>query len=98
MKMGDDFQKIGDLFGRNKTKKPPAFEWQELALRVVEELKIPDFKRSSIFKVCRDHSKEFIERCLADTKELCRSGERWRYFLKVVGGKSKMKNGGDLSP
>lgn len=92
MKIDEDFQKIGDLLGKKgQEKKPPAYPWQELALKVIEELSIPNVKRSSVFKVCRDHHKEFIERCLADTKELCQSGGKWRYFLKLISEESKKK-------
>jgi len=92
MKIDEGFQKLGDLMDKkSQTKKPPAYQWQDLALKVVEELDIPNFKRSSIFKVCRDHPKSFIEICLADTKELCKSGEKWRYFLKLINEGSKKK-------
>ncbi len=64
--------------------KAPAYAWQDLALKVEREIKIPGFKRSALFKVCRDYPRVVIERCLADTKELCQSGEQWRYFFKVV--------------
>jgi len=64
--------------------KPPAYLWQDLALRVERELHIPKFKRSSVFKACRDYPRSVIERCLADTKELCTSGEAWRYFFKIL--------------
>lgn len=64
--------------------KAPAYAWQDLALKIERELHVPKFKRSSIFKVCRDYPRAVIEHCLADTKELCQSGEQWRYFLKVV--------------
>lgn len=67
-----------------KTKKPPAYEWQELALRVIRELNIPEFKRNSVFKACKENSKEFIERSLNDTKELCHTGEKWKYFFKLA--------------
>jgi hypothetical protein len=82
----DGFQSLGMIFVNKKgikAKKPPAYPWQDLALKVVAELGIPGFKRASVFKICRDHSKEFVERCMNDTKELCKSGERWKYFLKV---------------
>lgn len=81
-----EFESFGSIFVNRKvvkSKKPPAYPWQDLALKVVSELGIPGFKRASVFKICRDHSKEFVERCLNDTKELCKSGESWKYFLKV---------------
>jgi hypothetical protein len=76
---------VGDIL-KNKiaSKKPPAYPWQDLALRIERELAIPKFKRNAVFKVCRDYSRSVIERCLVDTKELCQSGEPWRYFFKVV--------------
>jgi hypothetical protein len=87
-----EFESLGAIFMNKKglkAKKPPAYPWQDLALKVITELNIPNFKRASIFKICRDYPKEFVERCLNDTKELCRSGEKWKYFLKVVDSESK---------
>ncbi len=72
-------KKVEKVFG-------PAYQWQDTALRIIKELAIPNFKRSSVFKVCKDNSKEYIERCLNDTKELCQTGDRWKYFFKVVVG------------
>jgi len=79
------FQKIGDLLDKKDQLRPPAYPWQELALKVIEELNIPKFKRNAVFKVCRDNDKNFIEGCITDTKELCKVGEKWKYFFKVVG-------------
>lgn len=79
-------EKIGDLFQNTSKKTAPAYAWQDLALRVIKELNIPDFKRSAVFKVCKQKSKTFIEACLNDTKELCKTGEQWKYFFKVVSG------------
>jgi len=85
-----DFQTIGDVFSKKKTeKKPPAHEWQDLALRIIKELGVPGFKRNSVFKVCKDNSKQFIETCLSDTKELCKTGAKWSYFFKLVSLKDK---------
>jgi hypothetical protein len=91
-----EFESLGAIFLNKrglKAKKPPAYPWQDLALKVIAELNIPNFKRASIFKICRDYPKEFVERCLNDTKELCKSGEKWKYFLKVANeeGKRNMK-------
>lgn len=77
-------QQIGDVFKRKIVKKPPAYPWQDLALRVINELNIPNFKRSSVFKACKENSSQFIERCLNDTKELCKTGQKWKYFFKLV--------------
>lgn len=83
----NDFVSMGSLFDKVKKispKKPPAYEWQELALKVIEQLNIPPYKRSSVFKICKSYPKTFVERCMHDTLELCESGERWKYFFKVV--------------
>ena len=84
---------IKDIFNKKtdqkstKIAKPPAYEWQELALNIIKDLDIPPFKRSSIFKACKNNSKIVIERTLNDTKELCKEGEMWKYFFKVLGDK-----------
>ncbi len=80
-------QNIKDLLLNNKAfehKKPPAYEWQDLALRIIDELGIPGFKRNSVFKVCKQYPKTIVEKALNDTKELCEKGERWRYFFKII--------------
>ena len=85
-------QQIADIFsarggyasgGKNKAK-APAYQWQDLALRIVEELAIPQSKKNSVFKVCKDYDKNFVEKCLDDTKELAQGSARWRYFFKLV--------------
>jgi hypothetical protein len=55
-----------------------------LALRVIKDLGVPGFKRNSVFKLCKENHKDFIEKCLNETKELCTAGERWKYFFKVA--------------
>ncbi len=65
-------------------KKAPAYEWQDLALRIIQELSIPNAKRGSVFKVCKQYGKPIVERALNDTKELCKTGEKWRYFFKII--------------
>ena len=82
-------EKIGDLFAVKKNLKMPAYAWQDLALRVIKELNIPSFKRSAVFKVCKQKPRTFIEKCLNDTKELCQTGEKWKYFFKVIAGGKK---------
>ncbi len=80
----DKFQSFADII-KTKTKiKPPAHPWQDLALRVIKELGAPDFKRGSIFKICRDVEAHRIEVALNDTKELCKSGAKWKYFFKII--------------
>ena len=88
MKDEANFSKLSDLINKTKTKKPPAYQWQDLALRIIKELSIPVSKRNSVFKVCKQYPKVFIEKCLNDTKELCQTNEKWRYFFKIIGKKN----------
>ncbi len=86
-KVNTKFQSIGDIFKEQKTKdvkKTTAHEWQSFALRIIQELNIPNFKRSAVFKVCKGKPKAAVELCLNDTKELCKTGEKWKYFFKIV--------------
>ncbi len=94
MKENKGPQKISDLFGKIgkiEQKKPPAYQWQDFALRIISDLGVPNFKRNSVFKICKDNSKEKIERALNDTKELCQTGEKWKYFFKVIADEGKNK-------
>jgi hypothetical protein len=75
---------FNDIIKQRKRVKPPAYPWQELALQIIQELAIPDNKRSSIFKVCKQESPQLIKRALNDTKELCKQGSTWRYFFKII--------------
>jgi len=84
MPMNKGFQNFKDILKEKQTIKPPAYPWQDLALRVIDELNIPANKKNAVFKVCKEHSKEFIEKALNDTKELCKTEECWRYFFKLV--------------
>lgn len=86
-----EFENLGEIFKKKKAgNKPPAYEWQDLALRIIQELRIPDQKKSSVFKACKENPRDFIENCLNDTKELCDKGEMWRYFFKLINeGKRK---------
>jgi len=88
MKISTGFESLSDLMKNKKTVKPPAYEWQDLALKIIRELRVPAFKRNSVFKVCKENSKAFVERCLIDTRELCESGEQWKYFFKLAGGRT----------
>ena len=79
------FQKIDKIIENKQAgKKPPAHQWQDLALRVINELNIPNFKRNSVFKICKENPKVRVEQCLNDTKELCQTGEKWKYFFKII--------------
>ena len=83
----DNFQKISDILKTKKTKetkKPPTYEWQELALSIISELNIPNSKKGSVFKACRDNHKNKVLQCFNDTKELCKKGEQWKYFFKLI--------------
>jgi len=80
----DKFSSLADIFRTRQKVKAPAYPWQDLALQVIKELNIPDFKRGAIFKVCRDYPKHIIMLALNDTKELCKSGATWKYFFKLI--------------
>jgi hypothetical protein len=97
MTNNDGLKKIGDLFNEKKYRQAdpagrsqhlPSYPWQDLALRVIQELGVPDFKRSAVFKICKLKPRINIEKYLNDTKELCHSGEKWKYFFKIAGGKN----------
>ena len=88
--MSKGFQDLNSIFANKKEgKKPPAYQWQDLALRVIKELNIPSFKRSSIFKVCKNYNRNDIEKALDDTKELCLEGDKWKYFFKLISEEKK---------
>ena len=74
------------LASKKPAPKAPAHPWQDLALQIIAELNIPAFKRNSVFKVCRDFPRARVMNALNDTKELCVSGEKWKYFFKVIDG------------
>ena len=96
MKRDMGLEKLGQLIGRpSSSKKPPAYLWQELALRVIEDLAVPNKKRNAVFKVCKNYHKYWVEKCLIDTKELCQGSECWRYFFKLISQK-KLKQGKKL--
>lgn len=85
-----EFSAFGSLLqARQNQPKPPAYPWQDLALRAIRELNAPPFKRSAIFKICKNLPKEVVERCLADTRELCKAGSKWQYFFKIVDNLNK---------
>ena len=86
-KTNNGFESFEEIIRNKATKKPPAFPWQDLALRIIDELNIPPHKRNAVFLVCKKHPKIFIEKNLNTTKELCKEGEKWRYFFKLVGSK-----------
>lgn len=85
MGFNDSFKKIGQI-GKLRIK-PPAYEWQDLALQIIKELSVPEFKKSAVFKVCRDLPKSLVMQALIDTKELSKDGPAWKYFFKVISQK-----------
>lgn len=82
----DDIKKILE---QKTNKKPPAYEWQDLALNIIKELAIPEFKRSSVFKMCKEKNQTIIRQALNDTKELCQTGTKWQYFFKILSSNNK---------
>lgn len=84
----ENFKSFADLAQKRIVKKAPAYQWQDLALTVIKEMDMPKEKRSAVFRVCKQYSRQMIEKALNDTKELCQSGEKWRYFFKIIGKKS----------
>lgn len=92
VKINKGLQKVKDLIGQKPEKKPPAYPWQELALQIIDELNIPLKKRNSVFLICKQHPRKFVEKCLADTKELCKTGEKWRYFFKLISQEKSKKS------
>jgi len=87
MTKNEDIQNIGQIFSGRSVKKAPAHEWQDLALKIINDLNIPAFKKSSVFKICRDRDKQFVLNCLNDTKELCKTKDKWKYFFKLSSSK-----------
>lgn len=77
----DDFKTI---LQNKRLVKPPAYQWQEQALEIIAEFKIPANKRSAVFKVCKQYPARFIKQCLNDTKELASGKSAWRYFFKLI--------------
>lgn len=84
---------FADIAAKMIAKKPTAHTWQGLALKIIQELKVPPIKKSSVFRVCKTNSTSYIERCLADTKELCEGANKWAYFFKVVNNAKKEQAG-----
>lgn len=83
-KKDEGFQNFGDILKNRLTKKAPAYQWQDFALQIIKELNVPPMKKSSVFKVCKDRPRAFVEKCLNDTKELCDTKDKWRYFFKLT--------------
>lgn len=84
-------ESFSDIFKNKKTTKAPAYPWQDLALLVIKELNVPDFKKSSVFKACKDLPENKIRIALNDTKELCHNKGKWQYFFKIISEMKKDK-------
>jgi len=55
-------QQIADIFKSKKdAPKAPTYKWQDLALHIIAELKVPYSKRNSVFKVCKEYEKNFVK-------------------------------------
>ncbi|OGM90195.1 hypothetical protein A3J77_00305 [Candidatus Wolfebacteria bacterium RBG_13_41_7] len=80
---------FSDIIKSRQKVKAPAYPWQELALRIIAELGVPNNKRNSVFKVCKENPRDFIIQCLDDTKELCQTGQCWKYFFKIANSSKK---------
>ena len=87
MKKNKGFTSLDYILQNKQTQKPPAYQWQDLALEIIKELNIPNFKRSSVFKICKEKERGFVEKCMNDTKELAQGGEKWKYFFKLTNQK-----------
>lgn len=86
--MSENFKSFAELAKKRVVKKAPAYQWQDLALKVIQELNVPNDKRNSVFRVCKQYSRPIVERAMNDTKELCKTGQQWSYFFKIIGKKS----------
>ncbi len=83
-KNNDKFQSFADIMKGRKRVKPPAYPWQDLALRLIKELGVPTYKKSAVFKVCKEKSAAAIAIALNDAKELAKGGAKWKYFFKII--------------
>lgn len=92
MERKENLKSFGELMKNRVIKKAPAYQWQELALKIINDLNIPNNKRSSVFRVCKQNTRQIVELAMNDTKELCKSGEKWRYFFKVIDKKITDQN------
>ena len=55
--MDNSFSSFSDILKKKQAeaKKAPAYPWQDLALQVIKDLNIPNFKRSAVFKICKEN-------------------------------------------
>ena len=95
MKQNNEPKSFGEIFSQRQITKSPAYPWQQLALEIIGQLGVPADKKNSVFLLCKKYSRLYLEKCLNETKELCSSGESWKYFFKVVEA-NKQKTGHPL--
>ncbi|MBL7058708.1 hypothetical protein ISS03_05230 [Patescibacteria group bacterium] len=88
-----EFESLFTIANKVVVKKPVAYSWQGLALKIIQDFQVPANKKSSVFKICKTNTESYIERCLNDTKELCQDGEKWKYFFKVINNAKKEQAG-----
>lgn len=91
-KIDKGFQNFQDIFLKKKAVKPPAHIWQQFALEIISQLNIPNQKRNSVFLICKKYPRPYVEKCLNETKELCKTGECWKYFFKIIEVSKNKKN------
>ena len=83
--MSEELQSFKDIFAaKQPAKKPPTYQWQDLALQIIKDLGIPPAKRNSVFQVCKKYDRARLLNALNDTKELAQGRENWRYFFKII--------------
>jgi hypothetical protein len=87
--MDNSFSSFSDILKKKQAeaKKAPAYPWQDLALQVIKDLNIPNFKRSAVFKICKENDERIVRLAVNDTKELCQNGAAWKYFFKIIDNK-----------
>ena len=73
-------ESIASILKTKKQSKVPAYQWQQLALDIIESLQDGETKKSSIFKCCK-RDEQRARWAWNECKEL---GKPFvRYFLKV---------------
>lgn len=81
MATNKEFEKIGNLFNKKTAAKPPAYQWQDLALRVIKELSIPDVKKAPCLKLAKKSRKISLKAALTTRKNFARQGISGNIFL-----------------
>lgn len=85
-KTNDGLLKI-DLsrYQKPQEKKRAIHRWQELALTIIKELKVPAYERGLIFKICCENPEAYVEHCFNETKECAKDMSRAsHYFVKLI--------------